>query len=392
MVLIITYADLGKRKNLKTPDILPLIEFFQKHRILSQVICRIGKEFYFKNTYSAVPLFLHYLAIGSGRIINNPTLGRILEEKIFDFFAKRYLKKTDVVFFHPDYLAPNAYLKAKKIGIITVGMAATAHLSYNAELEKEEFEILGLKKYYPKNTIWNKFSRYYNLNYQHDYLIAFSEFAAKTYIKKGMPVDRVFVAYQDIDVKRFLIPKKIKKNNKKFKVLFVSHISPLKGLHYLLEAWQKLKLKDAELIIVGGYSEIPTPLKKKYEEIIKKDSTIKWIGFTKKPELYYQSASIFVFPSLTEGNPRVILEAMASGLPVITTENAKSLVENGKNGFVVPIRNTEAIKEKIEFFYYNREMIEKMGEEARKTIENKKPFSEMVFEIYKEILKREGLN
>jgi glycosyltransferase involved in cell wall biosynthesis len=388
MISIITYADLGKRKNLKTPDILPVIEIFQKRGILSQVICRIGKGLDFKNTYSAVPLFLHYLAIGSGKIINNPTLGRILEEKIFDFFAKRYLKKVDLAFSHPDYLAPNAYLKAKKMGIITVGIAVTAHLLYNAELEKEEFEILGLKKYYPKNTIWSKFPKYYNLNYQHDYLIAFSEFAAKTYIEKGTPAGRVFVAYQDIDIKRFLSQNRSQNKDKKFKVLFVSHISPLKGLHYLLEAWQKLKLKEAELIIVGGYSEIPTPLKKRYDEIIKKDPSIKWIGFTKNPELYYSSASIFVMPSLTEGGPRVVLEAMASGLPVITTENAKSLVEDGKNGFVVPIRNVEAIKEKIEFFYYNRDIIEKMGEEAKKTIENKKPFGEAVFEIYQKIINK----
>jgi starch synthase len=388
MISIITYADLGKRKNLKTPDILSVIEIFQKFDILYQIICRIGKGFDFKNTYSAVPLFLHYLAIGSGNIINNPTLGRILEEKIFDFFAKRYLKKVDIAFFHPDYLAQNTYLKAKKMGIITVGIAVTAHLLYNAELEKEEFEILGLKNYYPKNTIWSKFTKYYNLNYQHDYLIAFSEFAAKTYIEKGIPANRVFVAYQDIDIKRFLSQNRSQNKDKKFKVLFVAHISPLKGLHYLLEAWQKLKLKEAELIIVGGYVEIPTPLKKRYDEIIKKNPSIKWIGFTKNPELYYSSASIFVFPSLTEGNPRVILEAMASGLPIITTENAKSLVEDGKNGFVVPIRNVEAIKEKIEFFYYNREMIEKMGEEAKKTIENKKPFSEAVFEIYQKIINK----
>jgi glycosyltransferase involved in cell wall biosynthesis len=388
MISIITYADLGKRKNLKTPNILPVIEIFQKKDILSQVICRINKRFDFKNTYSAVPLFFHYLAIGFGKIINNPTLGRILEEKIFDFFAKRYLKQVDVALFHPDYLAPNAYLKAKEMGIITVGIAVTAHLLYNAELEKEEFEILGLKQYYPKNTIYNKFIKYYNLNYQHDYLIAISEFAAKTYIEKGMPADRVFVAYQDIDIKKFLSQNRSQNKDRKFKVLFVAHISPLKGLHYLLEAWQKLKLKEAELIIVGEYSEIPTPLKKRYDEIIKKDPTIKWIGFTKNPELYYSSASIFVMPSLTEGGPRVVLEAMASGLPVITTENAKNLVEDGKNGFVVPIRNVEAIKEKIEFFYYNKDIIEKMGVEARKTIENKKSFGEAVFEIYQKIINK----
>jgi glycosyltransferase involved in cell wall biosynthesis len=346
----------------------------------------MARWFDFPATISAVPLPLHYIAATWGRI--RPFGGRLLEERIFDFFAARKLKKSDTVFFHPNFLAPRALQKAKQFGAITIGIAVTAHPEFNARLEKEEFELLGLAKHYPRNTIYSILSLTGLSRQQCDYLIALSDFAAKTYIERGMSADRIFVAYQDIDVKRFLSQNRSQNTDKKFKVLFVSHISPLKGLHYLLEAWQKLKLKEAELIIVGGYSEIPTPLKKRYDEIIKKDPSIKWIGFTKNPELYYSSTSIFVFPSLTEGNPRVVLEAMASGLPVITTENAKSLVEDGKNGFVVPIRNVEAIKEKIEFFYYNRDIIEKMGEEAKKTIENKKPFSEVVFEIYQKIINK----
>jgi alpha-maltose-1-phosphate synthase len=97
-----------------------------------------------------------------------------------------------------------------------------------------------------------------------------------------------------------------------------------------------------------------------------------------------------VFPSLTEGFGRVTLEAMACGIPVITTENARGIVEDGKTGFVVPIRDAKALAEKIQYLYDNREIASEMGRQARLAVEKKKPFGEAVYEIYQEILKREG--
>lgn len=76
---------------------------------------------------------------------------------------------------------------------------------------------------------------------------------------------------------------------------------------------------------------------------------------------------------------------MACGLPIITTTNAQGIVVNNKNGFIIPIRDVNAIKEKIKFFYYNPEMIKKMGNESIKLINNKEKFSTSVFEIYKKI-------
>ena len=125
------------------------------------------------------------------------------------------------------------------------------------------------------------------------------------------------------------------------------------------------------------------------DNIIYSNSSIRWAGDTRDPAPYYKEASIFVLPSLSEGNPRVVMEAMAHGLPVITTTNAQSVVEDGKSGFVVPIRDTAALKEKIAFLYHNQAEAERMGREGRRVMEHKKPFGEAVFEIYQEILKRE---
>jgi len=85
---------------------------------------------------------------------------------------------------------------------------------------------------------------------------------------------------------------------------------------------------------------------------------------------YYQSADIFVYPSLHEGSALAIYEALASGLPVITTHNSGSVVRDGVEGFIVPIREIEALKERILFLYQNKDIREQMSSQARKRAES----------------------
>jgi glycosyltransferase involved in cell wall biosynthesis len=76
-----------------------------------------------------------------------------------------------------------------------------------------------------------------------------------------------------------------------------------------------------------------------------------------------------VFPSVDEGSAKVTYEAMACGIPVIVTPNAGSLARDGKDGFIVPIRQVEPLMEKILYFHNNREAAAEMGREARRYIE-----------------------
>ena len=91
-------------------------------------------------------------------------------------------------------------------------------------------------------------------------------------------------------------------------------------------------------------------------------------GFLKNPEAVFKKASIFVFPSLEEGGAKVTYEAMASGLPLITTENSGSVMRDGIDGFLVPIRDSRAIGEKIRYFYENREEVRRMGMNAAEQV------------------------
>ncbi|HIE58654.1 MAG TPA: glycosyltransferase, partial [Hydrogenothermaceae bacterium] len=87
---------------------------------------------------------------------------------------------------------------------------------------------------------------------------------------------------------------------------------------------------------------------------------------------YYSQGSIFVLPSLEEGFAMVQFQAMACGLPLICTTNTGGedlITKNGEEGFVIPIRNVEAIKEKILYLYNNQNICKDMGQKAKKKIE-----------------------
>ena len=79
----------------------------------------------------------------------------------------------------------------------------------------------------------------------------------------------------------------------------------------------------------------------------------------------YRGADIFVYPSLHEGSALAIGEALASGLRVITTANAGSVVRDGEEGYIVPIRDLEALMDRILTLYRDRERLDSLGRKAR---------------------------
>ena len=156
------------------------------------------------------------------------------------------------------------------------------------------------------------------------------------------------------------------KSDQIFRALFVGRVGPRKGVHYLLDAWQQLKLTGAELRLIG-VNELPNHWLAKYEKSVRYLSSVPH----KTLNMHYSSASVFVFPSLVEGFGLVLLEAMACGIPVITTPNTAGpdIITDGVDGFIIPIRDVDAIKEKLEWCYNNPNELAEMGKAARKKAE-----------------------
>lgn len=138
---------------------------------------------------------------------------------------------------------------------------------------------------------------------------------------------------------------KQKRNEKIF--LFVGQIVERKGIRYLLKAFTKVLLiePEAELWIAGD-----GPLRGEMERSLNKETTekVSWLGFCNKDKLakLFQTAGIFVCPTLEDHGPMVQIEAACSGLPIISTPfsgNAELVVESGLNGEIVDPRDSSLL-------------------------------------------------
>jgi len=92
-ISIVTFADLGKFHNLKTPDIVPIIDKFSKENLLEQVICRRAKGFSFSETQSAISEPIFFASKAVGRLVGQLISSRELEWFLIDKYAQHNLKK-----------------------------------------------------------------------------------------------------------------------------------------------------------------------------------------------------------------------------------------------------------------------------------------------------------
>lgn len=150
--------------------------------------------------------------------------------------------------------------------------------------------------------------------------------------------------------------------------LFVGRIIKDKGIMEYIEAAKivKRKFPDSRIQIVGYFDTNPTSIKK--EEIINcvVEGTIEYLGATDDVRPFLEKCSVFVLPSYHEGTPKSVLEAMATGRPIITTDapGCRETVINGLNGFLVPTKNIDELSDKMIWMIEHREEVEKMGQES----------------------------
>ena len=160
---------------------------------------------------------------------------------------------------------------------------------------------------------------------------------------------------------------------------------------YLLEAFSELNLKNAELVLIGA---IENSLKKKIIKYFDNNNII-YNPAINQSELatYYSNSDLFVTCSIEEGLAMVQMQAMASGLAIICTENSggRELVDENYNGFIVDIRNVDVLKQKILYLYNNRDQLFEMGLNSENKAKNLFSWDKYGFEVikkYKEILNK----
>lgn len=224
---------------------------------------------------------------------------------------------------------------------------------HNIEVSREEHERLGLSFNYPhlvEEDEWRRYTLHLAIS---DLVIVHSEMSME-YLRNKLQLENITAIPHGCDV-----PPSIPPLPDRFIVAHLGVNGPDKGQTYLVDAWRNLKLKDASCILAGVGTKVWKPF---------------CIGLGPIPDIspFYKNCSVYVQPTVTEGFGITVFEAMSYGRPVIVTEGAgvSEWVEDGKEGFVVPIRDAEAIRDKLLYYYNNLSEVERMGRNARKRAED----------------------
>jgi len=176
---------------------------------------------------------------------------------------------------------------------------------------------------------------------------------ALTFVNRHLPA-RYTIIPNGVDEERFTetAPARPELRDGKRNIVFVGRLEKRKGVNYLIEAYEIIKKKAPDTrLVIAGPGDL---LRKQYEQTVadKGLTDVQFIGFVPSAELpsYYRSADVFCAPALYgESFGIVLLEAMASGVPVVASdiEGYNSVLTHGKEGLLVPPRDPAAIAEAV---------------------------------------------
>jgi hypothetical protein len=193
-----------------------------------------------------------------------------------------------------------------------------------------------------------------------DCIVAGSEFVKDGLVARGVPEAKIRVVAYGVDPEQFrCVDADPEKGGGKLKVLFAGQVGLRKGIPYLLEALRKLPPNSVETRIVGPIDIEPSRLSKCGDDV-------SVLGAVPRSEMgrLLRWADVLVLPSIVEGSATVTYEALMSGRPVIATPNAGSIVRDGVDGCVVPVRDVPALREALFRYASDRALLRRHQQAA----------------------------
>jgi colanic acid/amylovoran biosynthesis glycosyltransferase len=251
-------------------------------------------------------------------------------------------------------------LKMKQVGALTGKLVTVFHVEDLTDLVKTR-TVGALEDLFLKGDLFLPVSRY----------------AQERLLELGCPPRKIAIHRMGVDVRQFDVSARRRFGSSTLKVLSVARLIDKKGIAYALEALALLENEPFEYVIIGdGPLREPLELQARSFGLMGK---VRFLGWQDSGTIrrYLKDADIFLAPSITtesgdkEGIPVVLMEAMASGVPVVTTSNGaiRELVEDGRTGFLVPEKNAAALASKLKILRQNPALVDEASRAARRLIE-----------------------
>jgi glycosyltransferase involved in cell wall biosynthesis len=199
-----------------------------------------------------------------------------------------------------------------------------------------------------------------------DHIIAVSNYLKSSIINEyNIEESKISVVHNGVEDK-FLTEGKTNSNVSPSYILFAGTITKIKGLDYLLSGLQKID--NFGLIMIGEKTKYLEELENDYTDLFK-SKKVKYLGKADTQTLIsiYSNASFLVLLSRYDSYAMVVLEAMAAGKPVVISENvgSKEIIENGKEGFIVPFGDIDSLVNVLTYLLNNENEVKKMGQLAK---------------------------
>jgi colanic acid/amylovoran biosynthesis glycosyltransferase len=238
----------------------------------------------------------------------------------------------------------------------------------------------------------------YSENFKYvDKILAISNYSYKTFISHGVPEEKIIIHPVGVDTMKYKTITRSAKSTKEIIILSVGRLAQIKGHRYGLEAFSLLKKELVEFRIlyrIVGYGPELENLNAIVSDLNLQEDVV-FTGPRNKDELMieYKNADIFLLPSMDEMTPVVIMEALASGLPVVATDVAavSELVQRNESGFIVEPKNTKQMATCIKTLIENPGLRVDMGSKGRNFISRNydiKVLNRKLEEIYLECLQK----
>ena len=322
----------------------------QKNTVFKEFIKRIDKEKISPEKITTnIPLAIRK------KLVRSREKNFSIIEEYDKWVANRISKynKGGKVFIGWSSMSLHSLRTAKQKGMITIVERGSAHIEVQKEIMAPEYARFGEKIKTIPPVIKKELKEYEEC----DFISVPSKFALNSFLQKGISVEKMFL--NPYGVSSFFTQKK--RNDNKFRILYLGSSTILKGVIYLYQALEKLDIpkEKYEVWFIGKIDNSIAPI---FQKMKKKN----WrnLGFINHYLLsdYISQCDVAIQPSLQEGLSMVIPQVLSCGVPVIASTNTggEMVITDGYNGYIVPIRNPDAIKEKIEILYRSPEILEQI--------------------------------
>lgn len=248
--------------------------------------------------------------------------------------------------------------RAKERKIPTFLERHSAHIETQTEWLADEYRKFGLAFHATHPRLMEQELREYEAA---DWISVPSRFVRRTFLDKGVSEAKIRVHPLAVDTEKF---RPVPHRSKKLRFFYGGQLSLRKGIPYLVEAFQNLGGREAELFLVGDCDPELEPILARFasEGIVRlpAQSSDRFAGLL-------ASSDLVCVPSIEDGFNQVAVQAMACGVPVLASTNtgAGELVDEGRSGFLVPPCDARAICDRMEWALSNRDDLGAMGEFAR---------------------------